>query len=139
MAVETDRTRHEPWHRREDIRPAYGHSFWWFMFGNGGAIAAVFLPVTIFVAGILGPLRSGLGVNNWMEDANHFGWVLGNPIIKVFFIVLCFLTFVHAGHRLRFLLFDLGIRSQVRQLEWACYGAAIVGTVVAAVLIVITP
>jgi len=123
------------WHQREDVKPAYGHAFWWFLFGNGGAIAAVFLPVVILVAGVLGPL----GVKNWMEDANHFGWTLGNPIIKLFFIVLCFLTFVHAAHRMRYTLFDFGLRGSVRTLEWACYGAAIVGTVVAAVLIVITP
>ena len=139
MAVETEQSGHRPWHRREDLKPAYGHSFWWFMFGNGGAIAAVFLPVTIFVAGVLGPLRSTLGINNWMEDARHFGWVLGNPIIKLFFIVLCFLTFVHAAHRIRYLLFDLGVRGAVRPLEWICYGAAILATIGAAVLIVITP
>ena len=40
---------HEPWHRRADLKPSYSHSFWWFMFGNGGAIAAVLLPVTILV------------------------------------------------------------------------------------------
>ncbi len=130
MAVE-----HDPWHRREGLKPAYGHSFWWFLFGNGGAIAAVLLPVTILVAGVLGPL----GVPNWMEDTAHFSSTLGNPLVKLFFIVLCFLTFVHAAHRIRYTLFDLGVRGSVTVLERACYGAAIVATVVAAALIATTP
>jgi len=128
-------TEHVPWHRRQDLRPAVGHGFWWFMFGNGGAIAAIFLPVTILVVGVLGPL----GVNNWMEDSKHFAWTLGNPIIKLYFIVLCFLTFVHAAHRLRYALFDLGIRGATRALEWGCYGLAILATLAAAALLVVTP
>jgi len=128
-------TEHTPWHRRENLRPAVGHGFWWFMFGNGGALAAIFLPVTILVVGILGPL----GVSNWMEDSKHFAWTLGNPIIKLYFIVLCFFTFVHAGHRLRYALYDLGIRNATRALEWVCYGLAVAGTLVAAALLVTTP
>jgi fumarate reductase subunit D len=126
---------HEPWHRRENLKPAYGHGFWWFMFGNGGAIAAILLPVTILVVGVLGPL----GVPNWMEDSKHFAWTLGNPLVKLFFLVLCFLTFVHAAHRLRYTLYDLGVRGSVRALELICYGAAILGTIVAAVLLFTTP
>ena len=87
------------------------------------------------VVGILGPL----GVSNWMEDSKHFAWTLGNPIIKLYFIVLCFFTFVHAGHRLRYALYDLGIRNATRALEWVCYGLAVVGTLVAAALLVTTP
>ncbi len=126
---------HEPWHQRQDLKPAYGHSFWWFLFGNGGGIAAVFLPVVILVAGVLGPL----GVKNWMEDSRHFAWALGNPLVKLFLLVLIFLTFVHAAHRLRYTLFDLGLRGSVVVLEWVCYGAAIAGTIVAAVLLITTP
>ena len=126
---------HVPWHRREDLKPAVGHGFWWFMFGNGGGIAAVFLPVVILVGGVLGPL----GVKNWVEDSRHFAWTLGNPLVKLFLLGLCFLTFVHAAHRLRYMLFDLGLRGSVVMLEWVCYGAAIVGTLVAAVLLFTTP
>ena len=125
-------TQHRHWHQREDLKPDLVHSFWWFMFGNGGAIAAILLPVTILVAGVLGPL----GVPNWMEDARHFGWTLSNPLIKLYFIVLVFLTFVHAAHRLRYTLFDFGLRGSVAALEWICYGAALVGTGVAAYLLI---
>lgn len=124
-----------PWHRRENLRPAYAHSFWWFMFGNGGAIAAIFLPVIILVSGILGPL----GVPSWMEDAKHFGWVLANPLVKLFLVVLCFLTFVHAAHRLIAIMVDLGVRINKRLIGYFFYGLAIVLTVVAAGLVFTTP
>jgi fumarate reductase subunit D len=126
---------HGRWHQREDLKPDLAHSFWWFMFGNGGAVAAILLPVTILVAGVLGPL----GVPNWMEDARHFGWTLSNPLIKLYLVVLVFMTFIHAAHRFRYTLFDFGVRGSVVVLEWVCYGAAVVGTLVAAFMIVTTP
>jgi len=134
MAV-SEHGEHVPWHRREDLKPAVGHGFWWFMFGNGGAIAAILLPVTILVVGVLGPL----GVSNWMEDSAHFAWTLANPLIKLFFVVLCGFTFVHSAHRLQAMLFDFGIRDSTVLVQRACYGLAILATVAAAVLLIITP
>ena len=123
------------WHQRDDLRPDYGHSFWWFMFANGGAVAAILLPVTILVGGVLGPL----GVPNWMEDARHFGWTLANPLVKLYFAVLVFMTFVHAAHRLRYALYDFGVRGSTVALEWICYGLAIAATLAAVALLVVTP
>lgn len=125
----------QPWHRRENLRPAYAHSFWWFMFGNGGAIAAIFLPVIILVSGVLGPL----GVPSWMEDAKHFGWVLGNPLVKLLLLVICFLTFVHSAHRLIAVLVDLGVRLDKRYTGYFFYALAIVLTLLAAGLLFTTP
>ncbi len=125
----------EPWHRRENLRPAYAHSFWWFMFGNGGAIAAIFLPVIILVSGVLGPL----GAPSWMKDSNHFAWVLGNPLVKLFLLVICFLTFVHSAHRLIALVIDLGVRGDKRLIGYGFYGLAILLTVVAAALLFTAP
>ena len=124
---------HQPWHSNPDVKPAYGHSFWWFMFGNGGGIAAVFLPVIILVTGVLGPL----GVKNWMEDPQHFAWTLGNPLVKLLLLVVVFLTFVHAAHRLRYTLFDLGLRGSVLALEGVCFCALILGSIIAVVLLFI--
>src|SRR5438477_144578 len=41
---------------RSSSRPALAHLFWWFMFAQGGVIAAILLPVHILFQGILGPL-----------------------------------------------------------------------------------
>ena len=123
------------WHQRSDVRPAYSHSFWWFMFANGGAFAAIFLGVMILVLGILGPL----GVPEWMYDRGHFAWTLSNPIVKLFLLALCGLTFIHAAHRTRYLLMDLGVLVAKRPIQYAMYGLAGAGTLVAAALLVTTP
>jgi len=42
--------------RTTSSRPALSHLFWWFMFAQGGVLAAILLPVHILFQGILGPL-----------------------------------------------------------------------------------
>ena len=126
---------HQHWHQRADLKPAYSHSFWWFMFANGGAFAAIFLGVMILVLGILGPL----GTPEWMYDRGHFAWTLSNPLVKLFLLVLCGLTFVHAAHRTRYLLMDLGVLAAKRPIQYVMYGLAGVGTLVAAFLLFTTP
>jgi fumarate reductase subunit D len=140
MATETPADHHAEehhvhWHQRSDVRPAYAHSFWWFMFANGGAFAAIFLGILILVLGILGPL----GVPEWMYDRGHFAWTLQNPIVKLFLLVLCGLTFIHAAHRTRYLLMDLGVLTMKRPIQYLMYGLAGLGTVVAAFLLFTTP
>jgi len=109
-------------------KPAVAHLFWWFMFANGGVIAAIFLPVHILVQGILGPL----GIVP-VVDRHYDTWVsvLGNPIVKLYLLVVIALPFFHFAHRLRYLLVDLGMpaaRSLPAQAIF--YGAAIVVTLV---------
>ena len=109
-------------------KPAVAHLFWWFMFANGGVIAAIFLPVHILVQGILGPL----GIVP-VVDRHYDTWVsvLGNPIVKLYLLVVIALPFFHFAHRLRYLLVDLGLpvaRSLPAQAIF--YGAAIVVTLV---------
>ena len=84
---------------------AFGHLFWWFMFANGGGLAALVLPVHILVQGILGPI--GIPV----VDRHYDTWIsiLGNPIVKLYLLVLIALPFFHFAHRLRYLLVDLGV------------------------------
>jgi succinate dehydrogenase subunit D len=86
-------------------RPALMHLFWWFMFAQGGVIAAVLLPVHIVLNGILGPL----GVVTVVEPDNTT--ILGNPIVKLYLLVLIAVPFFHFAHRLRYLLVDLGVRA----------------------------
>ena len=110
-------------------KPAVGHLFWWFMFANGGIIAALLLPVHVLVQGILGPL----GIVH-VVDRNYDTWVriLGNPLVKLYLLVLISFSFFHFAHRLRYLLVDLGTpaaRSLPAQAIF--YGGAIVVTAVA--------
>ena len=109
-------------------KPAVAHLIWWFLFAQGGVIAAILLPVHILVQGILGPL----GIVH-VVDRNYDTWatVVGNPIVKLYLLVLIALPFFHFAHRLRYLLVDLGVpaaRSLPAQVIF--YGAAIVVTLV---------
>ncbi len=116
-------------HMAAGRKPAVGHLFWWFMFANGGIIAALLLPVHVLVQGILGPL----GIVS-VVDRHYDTWVriLGNPIVKLYLLVLISFSFFHFAHRLRYLLVDLGVpaaRSLPAQAIF--YGGAIVVTAVA--------
>jgi fumarate reductase subunit D len=116
-------------------KPALAHLFWWFMFAQGGVLAALLIPVHILVQGILGPL----GVVH-VVDRNYDTWIsiLGNPIVKLYLLVLISLPFFHFAHRLRYLLVDLGLpaaKTLVAQVIF--YGAAVVVTL-AAIYILLT-
>ncbi len=117
-------------------RPALAHLFWWFMFAQGGVLAAILIPVHILVQGILGPL----GIVP-VVDRHYDTWIsiLGNPIVKLYLLVLISLPFFHFAHRLRYLLVDLGVpaaRSTVAQVIF--YGGAILVTVVAIYVLLTT-
>jgi succinate dehydrogenase subunit D len=109
-------------------RPAFMHLFWWFMFSQGGVIAAVLIPVHILVQGILGPLDVVPVV-----DRHYDTWisVLGNPIVKLYLLVLIAVPFFHFAHRLRYLLVDLGLAAAKRTpAQVIFYGTAVVVTLV---------
>ena len=92
---------------REEARgPALGHLIWWFLFAQGGVIAAILVPVHVLVQGILGPL----GIVP-VVDRHYDTWanVLGNPLVKLYLLVLIAFPFFHFAHRLRYLLVDLGV------------------------------
>jgi fumarate reductase subunit D len=107
-------------------KPALAHLFWWFMFSQGGLFVAVLLPVHIVIQGILGPL----GIVH-VVDRHYDTWIsiLGNPIVKLYLLVLISLPFFHFAHRLRYLLVDLGVpAAKSRPAQVVFYGAAVVVT-----------
>jgi fumarate reductase subunit D len=84
-------------------RVAIPHLIWWFLFAQGGVLAAILLPVHIVFQGILGPL--GIVKVATPGDLD----LLANPIVKLYLLVLIAAPFFHFAHRLRYLLVDLGI------------------------------
>jgi fumarate reductase subunit D len=99
------------------------HLFWWFMFAQGGVIAALLLPVHIVLNGILGPL----GVVSVVEPDNTT--ILANPIVKLYLLVLIAVPFFHFAHRLRYLLVDLGVPAARRvPAQVIFYGGAVAVT-----------
>ena len=117
-------------------RPALAHLFWWFMFAQGGVLAALLIPVHILVQGILGPL----GIVK-VVDRHYDTWIsiLGNPIVKLYLLVLISLPFFHFAHRLRYLLVDLGFpAAKSFPAQVVFYGAAVVVTLLAIYVLLTT-
>lgn len=110
-------------------KTAFSHLFFWFLFANGGGLAALVLPAHILVQGILGPLNLAPVV-----DQHYDTWIgiLGNPLVKLYILVLIALSFFHFAHRLRYLLVDFGLHA-AKSLpgQVIFYGGAVVVTLVA--------
>jgi fumarate reductase subunit D len=99
------------------------------MFANGGVITALLVPVHVLIQGILGPLGIVPSV-----DQHYDTWirVLGNPLVKLYLLVLILFAFFHFAHRIRYFLTDLGLhaaRSLPAQVIF--YGGAVVVTLIA--------
>ena len=107
-------------------RTAYGHLFWWFMFAQGGVLAALLIPVHILVQGILGPLGAVPVVDRHYDT---FYSLLGNPIVKLYILVLIAFPFFHFAHRLRYFLVDLGVSAaKSMPFQVVFYGGALAVT-----------
>lgn len=116
--------------------PAIVHLFFWFMFAQGGVIAAVLVPVHVLVQGILGPL----GIVP-VVDRHYDTWIsiLGNPIVKLYILVLIAFPFFHFAHRLRYLLVDLGIpAAKSIPAQVVFYGGAVLVTLVTIYILLTT-
>lgn len=109
-------------------RPALDHLFFWFMFSQGGVISALLLPAHVVVQGILGPLKIVT-----VADQHHDTWVnlLGNPLVKLYILVLILFSFFHFAHRIRYFLVDLGLHAaKGLPAQVAFYGGAVLVTLV---------
>ncbi len=106
-------------------RPALAHLFWWFMFAQGGVVAAMLLPVHIVLNGILGPL----GIVRVVIPSDST--IMSNPIVKLYLLVLIAVPFFHFAHRLRYLLVDLGMpAAKGVPAQIAFYGGAVLVTLI---------
>lgn len=104
--------------------------FVWLMFSGGGVAAAVFLPVLAFLFALAYPL-------GWLgrPDYNHLQAVVGSPLTILVLLGLFVLLLVHSAHRFRYTLYD-GLQVKAKTtIAVLCYGAAVVGTVAAVVVL----
>ena len=102
----------------------------WLMFSGGGVLAAVFLPVLVVLFGLAFPL-------DWISppDYDHLHAIVSSPLTRIVLLGLFVLALVHSAHRFRYTLYDgLQLKAQ-RTIAVLCYGAAVVGSVAAAVLL----
>jgi len=101
--------------------------FWWALFGAGGMVAALFLPITVVVTSLL--------VATGLITSDQLWRLLNKPLVRVYLFFIISLPLFHWAHRFRFTLADLGLKSITGALAIACYGSAILGSVVAATLL----
>ena len=101
--------------------------FLWTLFSAGGVVAAFLIPVHLLLSGIAFPL-------GWLETPSYERALAlaGHPLGRIYLFVLCSLPLFHWAHRFRYTLYDgLQIKHLSEVINPLCYGAAIIGTVLA--------
>ena len=103
----------------------------WLLFSAGGVLAALLIPVLLLLFGLAFPL-------GWLSPPGreHLLAVLGYPVLRVGFFLLCALSLFHWAHRFRYTLYDgLQIKHLNELINLFCYGGAIAGSVAAGYLL----
>lgn len=102
----------------------------WLPFSGGGMLAAMLIPVHIILFGIAIPLGifADPGQASLLRIVEH-------PVAKLYLFALLAGCFFHWAHRFRYTLFDLGIRGAKKPIAFGCYGAAVVGTIWTAIVL----
>ncbi|WP_188187691.1 fumarate reductase subunit FrdD [Nonomuraea sp. SYSU D8015] len=102
----------------------------WLLFSGGGVVAALTLPVLVLLFGVLMPL----GVIDW-PAAEHLRALVDNVLVRLALLAVVVLCLFHAAHRIRFTSEELlGIARFDLIIAVICYGGAVAGGVVAALL-----
>lgn len=101
------------------------------LFSAGGVVAAMLIPIQLFLFGLAFPL-------GWL-DAPSYEKLLAlvrHPVTRVYLLILCSLPLFHWAHRFRFTLYDgLQIKHLDELINIFCYGGATIGTAVAAYIL----
>ncbi len=105
----------------------------WLLFSAGGVVAALLLPVAaVFLFGAGVPARLALAAQ--LRAPARRAAPSRSPALALF--VLCVLSLFHWAHRFRYTLYDgLQIKHLNEMINAVCYGGAIVGSLVAAYLL----
>ena len=103
----------------------------WTLFSVGGTVAALLFPVHLFLIGIAFPL-------GWLEAPGYDSLLalVRHPLTRLYLFVFISFPLFHGAHRFRYTLYDgLKLKHLTLPIVIACYGAAIVGTAAAAVML----
>ena len=102
--------------------------FLWTLFSVGGTIAALLFPVHLFLTGLAFTL-------GWLNPPGYeaFRLLVQHPVTRLYLFVMISLPLFHWAHRFRYTLYDgLQLYHLTVFIAVLCYGAALVGTAVAA-------
>ncbi len=103
----------------------------WLLFSAGGVVAAMLIPIHLFLFGLAFPLGwlNGPSYDRLLELMRH-------PFTRLYLFVLCTLSLFHWAHRFRYTLYDgLQIKHLNELINTFCYGGAVLGTVLTAYLL----
>jgi fumarate reductase subunit D len=106
-------------------------AFFWILFSTGGMVAAMLIPIHLFLFGLAFPL-------GWMQAPSYDQLVslARMPIVRLYLFVLCALPLFHWAHRFRFTLYDgLKVKHLTGLIFVFCYGGAALGTIIAGYLL----
>lgn len=105
--------------------------FLWLLFSAGGVLAALMIPVLLFLFGVAFPL-------GWLAPPSreHLLALIGHPLARVVLFLLCMLGLFHWAHRFRYTLYDgLQIKHLNELINLLCYGGAVAGSLAAGYLL----
>jgi succinate dehydrogenase subunit D len=106
-------------------------AFFWMLFSAGGVIAAILIPVHLFLFGLAFPL-------GWLPAPSyeHLMALVRTPLVRIYLFGLCSLPLFHWAHRFRYTLYDgLKVKHLNEVIFTFCYGGAVAGTVLAGYLL----
>jgi fumarate reductase subunit D len=106
--------------------------FWWVLFAAGGVVAAFLVPVHIVLTGVAAPA-------GWVRESFEYDRVralVSHPVSRLYLFALISLPLFHGAHRFRFVIIDLGLKGGRGLVAVACYGSAIVGAILTAVVLI---
>jgi fumarate reductase subunit D len=103
----------------------------WLLFSGGGLVAALMVPVLLFLFGVAIPL-------GWVAppDHAHLLAVVRFPLTRLALLGLCVLALFHWAHRFKYTLYDgLQLKRLHTQINAFCYGGAVIGSAIAGYLL----
>jgi fumarate reductase subunit D len=106
-------------------------AFFWTLFSAGGVIAALLIPVHLFLFGLAFPL-------GWIQPPSyeHLRALVSLPVARIYLFVLCSLPLFHWAHRFRYTLYDgLQVKHLNEVIFALCYGGAVAGSMLAGYLL----
>jgi len=106
-------------------------AFFWLLFSAGGVVAAILIPIQLFLFGLAFPL-------GWLPQPSyeHLMTLVRSPLVRLYLFVMCALPLFHCAHRFRFTLYDgLQVKHLNEVIFAFCYGGALLGTVLAGYLL----
>lgn len=119
-------------------RPAGGRldGLLWAVFANCAVITAILVPAHVLVQGLLGPLHLAPVLDQHYDTLRA---ALLNPLVKIYIGVVAALAFYTFGHRVKYILIDLGVPIPKYWLSLGTYGLAAVGCGFAAYVLASVP